>query len=115
MISDVLSEAVSEIDRYLRTEQAFAGVYGHEGEPLFDRIVELREEMEAMRTYLDDPLPVRYGQQASDLHAIAEAKASLFLVGLPKGTEREERIVHRAYYCGWLQGNQYAVRKGEEA
>jgi len=51
MISDILSEAVSEIDRYL-TDKTFEEVYSGE---LKERIVVLRNNMEEMRKELDDP------------------------------------------------------------
>jgi len=51
MISDILSEAVSEIDRYL-TDKVFKGVYSGE---LKEQIIVLRNNMEEMRKELDDP------------------------------------------------------------
>lgn len=103
MISDTLHDAVSEIDRYLQTAP-FVGVYGREGDPLYDRIAELRDEMEAMRAYLDNPhaTPFAHG---SGLTAAAEMRATLFLVGLgTKMSKRDEQIAHNAYVCGWLEG-----------
>lgn len=51
MVSDVLAGAVSEIDRYLNDE-VFAPCYAGE---LRDRIVELRNDIDAMRAKLDAP------------------------------------------------------------
>jgi hypothetical protein len=100
----VLSEAVSEIDRYLDPKQPFAGIYGYEGEPLFDRVMELRGEMDALRSYLDNPASKPFAQ-GSDLTAVAEMRATLFLVGLGAGMcKRDEAIAHNAYVCGWLGG-----------
>jgi hypothetical protein len=50
MISDVLSEAVQEIDRYLADD-----VYGYEAPELRDRILRVRHEMELLRIVLDTP------------------------------------------------------------
>lgn len=111
MISDTLAEAVAEIDRYLHA-QDFGGVYGYAGEPLFDRIVELRDEMDAMRAYLDDPSSKPFAQ-GSDLTSVAEMRATLFLIGLGAGmSQRDESIAHNAYVCGWLDGIT-AQTKGE--
>lgn len=53
MISDVLSDAVREIDRYL-ADPVFAAAYqGDVGE----KIRALRDEMDAMRRDLDRPPP----------------------------------------------------------
>lgn len=53
MISDVLSEAVDEIDRYL-SDEVFADVYTGD---LRARIVAVRNEMEKIRVELDTPPP----------------------------------------------------------
>jgi len=52
MISDVLFEAVAEIDRYLDS-----GFYGPRDDPdaLIKRIIDCRNEMEAIRIILDTP------------------------------------------------------------
>lgn len=47
MISDVLSDAVAEIDRYLRT-----GIYSG---PIRQRIEDLRDYMDDIRRELDTP------------------------------------------------------------
>lgn len=51
MISDVLSDAIDDIDRYLESP-TFADTYCGE---LRQRIIELRDRMEAMRGELDNP------------------------------------------------------------
>lgn len=107
MISDTLRDAVSEIDRYLHTVQ-FVGVYGYEGDPLYNRIAELRDDMDAMRAYLDDPRATPF-DHGSDLTAQAELSASLFLAGMGARVAREEAIAHNAYTCGWLNGHAAAL------
>jgi hypothetical protein len=52
MISDVLSEAVDEIDRYL-TDPLFGGIYGKEGDYLYGVIASARDEMDHARAILD--------------------------------------------------------------
>lgn len=51
MISDTLSEAVNEIDRYLN-DPLYAGMYGGD---LRKRIVAVRDQMHALRAELDAP------------------------------------------------------------
>jgi len=51
MISDVLAEATTKIDRYL-SDDVFANCY--EGE-MRTRILKLRDEMESVRIVLDTP------------------------------------------------------------
>lgn len=51
MISDVMADAVREIDRYF-TDPVFADTYGGE---LRKRIIRCRNEMEMIRSVLDTP------------------------------------------------------------
>ena len=50
MISDVLADAVADIDKYL-TDPTFAAVYG----PWRERILAVREQMDELRAALDAP------------------------------------------------------------
>ena len=61
MISDVLFEAVQEINYYLN-EPTFAKAYNGD---LRARIVKLRDEMDAMRTELDTPSHINLSQGSS--------------------------------------------------
>jgi hypothetical protein len=53
MISDILSQAVSDLDHYL-TDPNFDGTYTGE---LQERIIRLRDEADNLRAVLDMPLP----------------------------------------------------------
>lgn len=73
MISDVLSEAVNEIDRYLND---FSNIYGGD---LRARIVKVRDDMHSLRAELDAPppfeiLPVNpMGQKLRDFQSMGRA------------------------------------------
>ncbi len=56
MISDVLSEAIAEIDRYLADD-----TYGYGGSDLHERIMRVRNEMDLLRILLDTPPAPRHG------------------------------------------------------
>jgi hypothetical protein len=58
MISDVLSEAVAEIDRYLNDD-----TYGYDGSELHERIVRVRNEMDLLRILLDTPPAAHHGSE----------------------------------------------------
>jgi hypothetical protein len=67
MISDVMFEAVSEIDRYLTTP-TFDGAYRGR---LRAKIVKLRDEMEYIRLVLDSVPGVRLPPKPTVMRAIA--------------------------------------------
>ncbi|MCI0346580.1 MAG: hypothetical protein L0221_14220, partial [Chloroflexi bacterium] len=54
MISDVLAEAVAELDHYLDSDD-WRGFYGLDDDPLVRRLRRLRDEAEDLRVYLDTP------------------------------------------------------------
>jgi hypothetical protein len=53
MVSDVLSEAIQGLDRYLKDEPPYNEAYTGE---LRRRIVKLRNDMDALRVELDSPM-----------------------------------------------------------
>lgn len=58
MISDACHEFVSELDRYLDSDD-WAGFYGSDDDPFVKRVRRLRDEADDIRRILDAPPPLR--------------------------------------------------------
>lgn len=136
MISDILSQAVSDLDHYL-TDPEWADDYAE----LRDRLVQFRDEADAIRAVLDRD-PTEHGSQtklprqtlvermmseetALDLWTPRFTKKDLKqrgwsdaliheLLGLPDWTEPNPHVPTAAPMCCWRQERVVAVEQSDK-